>query len=127
MLFILSHGSKASGENSILDGVSIEAQLQSLGVNAASTCRVAEPWVACRLLLTSASSPPPASKDVSFIQSGFFALTRKALLDNDVRLQSSQNELYVCVVYLEIRQKNYAGDRLSRFLNARPRGSHLRM
>lgn len=33
-MFILSHGSKALGENSILDGVSVEAQLQRLGVHA---------------------------------------------------------------------------------------------
>lgn len=35
VVFLLPHGFKASGEGSILDGVDLEAQLQSLGVRAA--------------------------------------------------------------------------------------------
>lgn len=49
-LFTLPHGFKASGEDSVWDGVYSEAQLQSLGVAACQHLRVAQPWVAHSLL-----------------------------------------------------------------------------
>lgn len=58
VLFVLPHGFKASGEDSVLDGVFMEAQLHSSGVRA---CRQLPGGRALGCLLTSASSPPPAS------------------------------------------------------------------
>jgi hypothetical protein len=49
--FILPHGCKASDEDSILDGVCIEAQVQSLGVNA---CQLLAGWLVLRRPVSSA-------------------------------------------------------------------------
>lgn len=45
VVFILPHGFKASGEDSILDVSALKHSYKAWVSMLASTCRVAEPWV----------------------------------------------------------------------------------
>lgn len=78
VLFILPHGFKAWGGDSVLDGVYMEAQLQSLGANVCLYLQGAGPtWPIEFCILVNTLL---IRVRASYLQSGFSVPTRKSLI-----------------------------------------------